>query len=228
MAHQDRLRPLRHRRRRRSGGLRWLAAAGLLAALVLFALWWWEKPPANPGDLCAIFTEKRSWHRSARASFKSWGVPEAVQLAVVHQESRFHASARPGWRRVLWIFPVGRRSSAYGYGQVKDGTWSDYVRATGHRGAERDDFLGRECRDDEALLGRVQALLLQGDDEVTGAFSESRVRANREALESIADQGSTWMPERIGDFTILRRIGQGGMGVVYEAQQDSPRRTCWQ
>jgi hypothetical protein len=61
-------------------------------------------------------------------------------MAFVHQESRFRANARPGWRRVLWIFPVGRRSSAYGYGQVKDGTWGDYIRATGHRGAERDDF----------------------------------------------------------------------------------------
>jgi serine/threonine protein kinase len=32
------------------------------------------------------------------------------------------------------------------------------------------------------------------------------------------------MPERIDDFAILRRIGQGGMGVVCEARQDSPRR----
>ncbi len=31
--------------------------------------------------------------------------------------------------------------------------------------------------------------------------------------------------ERVGAFRILRRIGSGGMGVVYEAEQDQPRRS---
>jgi hypothetical protein len=97
-------------------------------------------PPRHGDDLCAIFYERGEWYRAARRSFERWGVSESVQMAVMHQESRFRADARPGWRRVLWIFPVGRLSSAYGYGQVKDGTWGDYIRATGHRGAERDDF----------------------------------------------------------------------------------------
>jgi hypothetical protein len=97
-------------------------------------------PPRHRDDLCAIFHEKREWYRAARRSFERWGVPVSVQLAVVHQESRFRAGARPGWRTVLWVIPVGRRSSAYGYGQVKKGTWGDYIRATGKGGAARDDF----------------------------------------------------------------------------------------
>ena len=32
------------------------------------------------------------------------------------------------------------RSSAYGYAQALEGTWDDYRRSTGRRGADRDDF----------------------------------------------------------------------------------------
>lgn len=40
-----------------------------------------------------------------------------------------------------------------------------------------------------------------------------------------ADRVAASMPERIGPFRVRRRLGAGGMGVVYEAEQDHPRRT---
>ena len=54
----------------------------------------------------------------SRESAARWGVPEAVQIAIIHQESRFVAGARPPRKRFLWIFPGARPSSAYGYGQI--------------------------------------------------------------------------------------------------------------
>ena len=107
-------------------GLPWMACMG--------------GPPREPDDLCSIFREKRSWHRSAQRSFERWGVPESVQLAIIHQESSFRSDARPARRKILWVLPGPRPSSAYGYGQVIDETWQGYLRANGLRRASRDDF----------------------------------------------------------------------------------------
>ncbi len=97
-------------------------------------------PPREPDDLCSIFKQRRGWFRATRESAARWGVPEAVQVAIIHQESRFVAGARPPRKRFLWVFPGARPSSAYGYGQILDGTWDEYRRSVGRRGAARDDF----------------------------------------------------------------------------------------
>ena len=52
---------------------------------------WLERPPSRPGDICAVFTEKPGWYAASRSSAARWGVPEAVQLAVIYQESGFRA-----------------------------------------------------------------------------------------------------------------------------------------
>ncbi|MEE9279569.1 MAG: transglycosylase SLT domain-containing protein [Myxococcota bacterium] len=112
----------------------WLVAPLLISSACA------TRPPSAADDLCEIFDERRDWHRAARRSRERWGVPEAVQLAIIHQESGFRADARPRRRRLLWVLPGPRPSSAYGYGQVIDPTWDLYRRATGRRGADRDDF----------------------------------------------------------------------------------------
>ena len=97
-------------------------------------------PPSNPDDACAIFAEKPRWQQDTQRTHRRWGIPPHVQLAIIHQESRFRADARPPRKRFLGIIPTGRRSSAYGYGQALDGTWQWYIQKTGNRGADRDDF----------------------------------------------------------------------------------------
>jgi len=124
---------------------RWRGLWGTLLGAILVALMCWGSgcatgPPSDPDNLCSIFRQRTGWYRASRASAERWGVPEAVQLAIIHQESRFVADARPPRGRFLWIFPGSRPSSAYGYGQILDGTWDEYRRSVGRSGASRDDF----------------------------------------------------------------------------------------
>ncbi len=97
-------------------------------------------PPKNISNLCSIFREKDDWYDYAKESSDRWGVPIANMMSVMHQESSFVADAKPPRTKILWVLPGPRKSSAYGYAQVKDETWYDYVKATGNSFADRDDF----------------------------------------------------------------------------------------
>ncbi len=97
-------------------------------------------PPQKLGDACAIFHEKGGWFEDANDAYKKWGVPVHVQLAIIWQESRFRAKAKAPKDTLLGFIPWGRKSSAYGYAQVKDSTWDWYMQKTGNSGADRDDF----------------------------------------------------------------------------------------
>jgi hypothetical protein len=97
-------------------------------------------PPDNIHNSCDIFEEKDDWYSAARDSYRKWGVPIQVQLAIIYQESRFVDDAKPPRRKLLWVIPWTRPSSAYGYGQIKDSTWDWYLKSTGRHWADRDDF----------------------------------------------------------------------------------------
>ena len=117
-----------------------LLYAVLFSALLICLPACSTSPPKNINNSCEIFFEKDDWYDDAKASFEKWGVPIHVQLAIIHQESRFRDDARTEMQYFLWVIPIGRKSDAYGYAQVKDATWDWYIRQTGNSGADRDDF----------------------------------------------------------------------------------------
>ncbi len=97
-------------------------------------------PPQERDDICAIFREKGSWYKHAYRSSKRWAAPIPVMMSFMYQESGFRANAKPPRRRILWIFPGPRPASAKGYAQATNEAWSDYEKATGRWGADRNDF----------------------------------------------------------------------------------------
>ncbi len=96
--------------------------------------------PKRTSDVCAIFKEKNSWYADAKESYEKWGLPIHVNMAIMYQESRFVADAQPPRTKLLGIIPWSRPSSAFGYAQVLDGTWEQYLKNNNVWGADRDDF----------------------------------------------------------------------------------------
>lgn len=86
-------------------------------------------PPQDVNNICNIFEQYPKWYRDALDVEKRWRVPIAVQMAIIHQESKFEAGARPPRTKLMWVIPWKRPSSAYGYTQALRSTWSLYKRS---------------------------------------------------------------------------------------------------
>ena len=99
-----------------------------------------SSPPKHTNNICHIFDEKRGWYKDAKKASKRWGIPIATNMAIMYQESRFVAKAKPPRTKILWIIPGPRKSNAYGYSQAKKETWQWYKKESGHWGADRNDF----------------------------------------------------------------------------------------
>lgn len=107
-----------------------------------------QSAPRDLDNACTILKERPEYLRAFRATERKWGVPIHVQMATIHQESKFVADARTPFKYVLGVIPMGRQSSAFGYSQALDATWDEYVNSEGRRRAKRD-----EIRDASDFMG---------------------------------------------------------------------------
>ena len=86
---------------------------------------------------------------------------------------------------------------------------------------EREALLRERCGGDPALRAEVIAMLHAVDDPDDGFLDPALIPT----LDMNAVDGPLQPGTPLGRFLVLHAIGSGGMGVVYAAEQDRPRRT---
>ena len=86
------------------------------------------------------------------------------------------------------------------------------------KGDERVRFLGSACHGDPDLRERIESLLLSHDDT---SFILNRAD---DAAGLLIDDSIERAGTKLGNFKLLQKIGEGGMGIVFMAEQSEPVR----
>ncbi len=100
-----------------------------------------------------------------------------------------------------------------------------FTEATERPPTERDGFLDEACGDDTDLRKKVQALLKAHDRAQKFLETPPVTDVPGDLDEALAADEAALLGERISQYRLDRVIATGGMGTVYQAEQEQPRRT---
>src|SRR5437762_9057193 len=84
--------------------------------------------------------------------------------------------------------------------------------------AARAEYLQQACGTDDAIRAKVSRLLIAYDEQ------PSFLAAGVTGLVATIEQPTNHTGALIGPYKLLEQIGEGGMGLVYMAEQQQPVR----
>jgi serine/threonine protein kinase len=87
--------------------------------------------------------------------------------------------------------------------------------------AERTAFVAKSCADDREMREMIERLLARDRDIEPSWTPVSPERIEAAVAADVEPDSGT----RVGSYVLGSVIGSGGMGTVYEAVQENPRRT---
>jgi serine/threonine protein kinase len=90
--------------------------------------------------------------------------------------------------------------------------------------SERAAWLDRECGDDKALRARLDALLAAHEKPETLLATQAESARPTIKLAFAEEPADEAVGQTLGRYKLLERVGEGGCGVVYVAEQTEPVR----
>ncbi|MDB6032843.1 MAG: serine/threonine protein kinase [Verrucomicrobiales bacterium] len=90
--------------------------------------------------------------------------------------------------------------------------------------SERSEFLRAVCGSDPALRQRLESLLAAHDEPDALLPEQAKVVRGTMKIEFADEPGDEAVGQTLGRYKLLERVGEGGCGVVYVAEQTEPVR----